>query len=146
MGTSSTRYIFVTAAVVLVAMLIWNYFLVAKRADVIITPTQLAPDGRSTATVRLALFNRAGYAIPFRHPSLSIEILQGQELARFEYMPDSTVVILHAGYQSGRIEMNVHSKVTPFPLFASLTIAPQLAEFRVLKAETSASHSMFLFR
>jgi hypothetical protein len=127
MGSSSYKYIFIIVAVILALLLSWNFFLVPQRVDVSVTPAQLTPDGHSTSVVRLVLYNRVGFAIPFRHPMFTIEILQGRELARLEFSRDSTTAVFHAGFQSGTIEMNVHTKVTPFPLFATLHIAPQLA-------------------
>jgi hypothetical protein len=139
MTSSATVRVIIIAALTLAALLIYNFLLTAKRADVIIAPSQLPPDGHSQASVRVVLLNRAGFTIPFRHPRLRIEITQGRELARLHYTEDSTEAVFRAGYQSGRIEMQITTPAYSFPMFAVLDIVPQLAAAKVGREGTGLS-------
>ncbi len=116
--------------VFVLAVLVWRSLFVPVSVDLVVEPTELVPDGQSTATIMVAPVNRLGMHVPFRRLALVCTIEEGHQLATLSYNADSTIVTLTAGTDPGEVVLRIDVSGFPFTMEARIALLPAMAEAR----------------
>lgn len=113
--SSSTKWI--TAAVLIAAAILalWAQVFTTIETVAQVAPQMLAPDGGSTAVIKLAAMNRLGYAVPFKRVPLRCECIEGGLLGTLSYNADSTEAYFRTGMQEGVVEVRIFGEPGSLP-------------------------------
>ncbi len=120
--SSSTKWIIGAVIAAASILALWAQVFTTVETVVQVTPQTLAPDGSSTAVIRLNALNRMRFAVPFRRVPLRCECIEGGLLGTLSYNADSTEAYFTAGMQEGVVEVRVYGEPGSFPQSVTIYI------------------------
>ncbi len=133
-------------------LIAWRLVFTPVSARVVCDPAWLAPDGASQCVLRVEVVNRIGTAIPWVHPPLRCEVLEGAGLVTLAYDGDSTSVTLTAGTHAGTVELKVWAEAWPLPMGCSVVLeqpmamaTPAIPAHQTVDADGSIPRTMYPF-
>ncbi|MFA6234817.1 MAG: hypothetical protein WC824_11660 [Bacteroidota bacterium] len=118
----------VLVALVAGGLYTWSSFLRSIRYEIEIEPPQLFSGMSDTARISAAGMNRWGSRVPFSHPSILVEVVEGAELGRIvEDKESGTVRFISNGIIEGQVVLRVVVEDWPFPMMVVINFAAPIA-------------------
>ncbi len=133
----ASRWVVGIAALIAAGLYVWASMLQTVRYEIEIEPPQLFTGAADSARITARAMNRWDGRIPFAHPSISVELLEGEDLGSVAMRDEEhAVVFLSNGLGEGQAVLRVFVEDWPFPMLAVIHITAPVAAASFLNSRS----------